>query len=806
MSKPAKHQTGAPTPKRPKVPIRAKLLAALFVPLVAVAGLSLVQVNQAQDRKSTVEEETALAGVALTPGGLSAALIVEQADAVVTVLDLRGTATLPTKDWSESTAQTDAALESLRKSVAEGGPVARKIYANTFADIEGNLKTQRAKVDEAAKTPGLGNWGVNESVYPAYSRTIETLLDANDPVVRAISGPEMRAAAETLNDANRFNFAISVVMKLTGTSLAATDPERAKVEVSGALRDFDRAKESLRSHTTGPWAQSVNMHASNPNFDEISNTVTQYLLSGELVMEELIQLNPPVADLSKAPEGTTQRVALEAATALEDMIDARVSDANAEAQQYQLIGVVVVLGATIAALAVAASILRPMRKLTEQAEEMATTGLPAAVQAVFNTPTDQDVVAPHFAPISVKSHDEVQTVASAINHVQTSAIDLAVEQATLRRNIADSFVSLGRRTQNLIGLQLELITELEESETDPTVLESLYKLDHLATRARRNAESLVVLGGTEAHRAGGTPVPLTDVVRATLSEVEAYQRVSLSNLDTAYIPGSAAADLIHLLAELVENGLSFSPPTTDVEVTGTRGPAGYMVTVTDHGVGMTADRLEQANRRLSGNESFTIAPSRYLGHYVAGRLAARLGASVSLASASGGGVVATVSVPASLLVNDEEATRAIAQAAQTPPATPAKVTRPSASANDVHTDPENADVTVDGRPPAVTSAANGNGNGKAATAPKSDPVAVPTPPVPAETTTGGLRKRVPGSHAKAVAERSPLLRSAAVNADRGSLKAETTEKENQNLATLLTAYTSGLDRGRSGSDDPGDEG
>lgn len=233
MSKPAKHQTGAPTPKRPKVPIRAKLLAALFVPLVAVAGLSLVQVNQAQDRKSTVEETT-LAGVALTPGGLSAALIVEQADAVVTVLDLRGTATLPTKDWSESTAQTDAALESLRKSVAEGGPVARKIYANTFADIEGNLKTQRAKVDEAAKTPGLGNWGVNESVYPAYSRTIETLLDANDQVVRAISNPPTGATAETLNDANRFNFAISVVMKLTGTSLAATDPEHAKVEVSGA--------------------------------------------------------------------------------------------------------------------------------------------------------------------------------------------------------------------------------------------------------------------------------------------------------------------------------------------------------------------------------------------------------------------------------------------------------------------------------------------------------------------------------------------------------------------------------------------
>ena len=802
MSKQSKNPTGAPKGKRPRVPIRAKLLGALFVPLLAVVVLSLTQVNQAQDRQQRVEEETALAGVALTPGGLTAALIVEQGDAVVTALGLRDTATFPTAGWEESKAQTDKAVKELKDSVNQAGPVARKIYSNTFASLEENLTTQRAKIDEAAKDPGIQNWGITDSIYPAYTGSIETLFKANDEVARSISDPEMRAAAETLNDANRFNFAVSVVMKVSGTSLASQDP-MAKFKVAFALADYNKAMTSLRSRTEGPWAESVGQWTANPAFDNIDNIVSTYLETGDLVMEDLIRENPAVKNVNTAEPGTTQRVAMDTSRALQKMIDQRVSEAKAEARRYQLIGAAVVLGATLAALAVAASILRPMRKLTSQAEEMANVGLPTAVQAVFDTPADQDVKVPDFDPIAVKSRDEVQTVASAINHVQASALDLAVEQATLRRNIADSFVSLGRRTQNLIGLQLELITELEESETDPAVLESLYKLDHLATRARRNAESLVVLGGTEAHRASGTPVALHDVVRATLSEVEAYQRVSLGTLDLAYVPGSAAADLIHLLAELVENGLSFSPPTTNVEVSGTRGPSGYLVTVVDHGVGMTADRLELANTRLLGKESFTVAPSRYLGHYVTGRLAARLGATVSLTAASGGGVMATVSVPSTLLVSEEEATKAIAQAVQAPPAAPAKAGR----SNEVHADPDNADVRVDGRPPAVT------GQGDAPAAPTeastestepAEPAAAQSEAAPPETTEGGLRKRVPGSHAKAVAERSPLLRSAAVNADRAPLKAETSAQETQNLASLLTAYTDGLDRGKTGTEEPAD--
>src|SRR5690606_33981875 len=142
---------------------------------------------------------------------------------------------------------------------------------------------------------------------------------------------------------------------------------------------------------------------------------------------------------------------------------------------------------------------------------------------------------------------------------QDSALDLAVEQAALRRNTADSFVHLGRRNQTLVGRQLDFITELEQSETDPLVLGNLFRLDHLATRMRRNAESLLVLAGITPPRVWRVPMQVIDVVRAALGEGENYERVDIVDVERAAVVGAAAADLAHLLAELVEDALTFSP-------------------------------------------------------------------------------------------------------------------------------------------------------------------------------------------------------------------------------------------------------
>ena len=270
---------------------------------------------------------------------------------------------------------------------------------------------------------------------------------------------------------------------------------------------------------------------------------------------------------------------------------------------------------------------------------------------MLDTPLGDDVMVPHVHPVAVPTHDEVADVANAINTVQDSALGLAVEQAVLRRNIADSFVNLGRRNQHLLGRQLDFITELEVNETDPEILSNLFKLDHLATRMRRNAESLLLLAGVEPPRKWAAPVRITDAIRAALGEVEDYPRVVDRGVEPATSLGSAAADVAHLLAELIDNALTYSPPDQAVEVRGRHRPDGYTLAIIDAGLGMPPEELERANRRLAGAESFTIAPSKYLGHYVAGNLAARHNIHVALHNSPGHGITATVTLPPILLAD-----------------------------------------------------------------------------------------------------------------------------------------------------------
>jgi signal transduction histidine kinase len=318
------------------------------------------------------------------------------------------------------------------------------------------------------------------------------------------------------------------------------------------------------------------------------------------------------------------------------------------------LAVVALVAAFVLTWLVSRSITRPLRSLTAQAKAMAGNRLPRAVMEVLQTPLGEDVAVPQLEPVRVKTRDEVVEVAQALNTVQDTALGLAVEQAVLRRNIADSFVNLGRRNQNLLVRQLDFITSLERVETDPDVLANLFRLDHLATRMRRNAESLLVLAGVEPPRQWANPVPMTDVVRAALGEVEDYQRVAVRDIAPATVVGSTAADLAHLMAELMENALVFSPEDHLVDIRGhERADGGYVIGVIDTGSGMPPEAMATANRRLAAAESFTVAPSKYLGHYVAGNLAARHGIRVSLGTTTGSrGTTATIELPAGLLHQD----------------------------------------------------------------------------------------------------------------------------------------------------------
>ncbi|MFC9877267.1 sensor histidine kinase [Nocardia salmonicida] len=298
------------------------------------------------------------------------------------------------------------------------------------------------------------------------------------------------------------------------------------------------------------------------------------------------------------------------------------------------------------------AIVRPLARLATEADDVASTRLPEVIEA-WHSAADAhpDPPAPVRTPRGASI--EIAAVAHALDRVQTTAFDLASEQALVRRNTTESMANLARRNQNLVRRQLGLISEFEREELDPKALSNLFELDHLATRMRRNAESLLVLVGEASPRRWAEPIALTDVIRAGLSEVDDYRRVVLRRIDDIAVTGAVVSELAHILAELIENGLAFSPPDLEVEVYGRKVAGGYLLAVVDHGVGMPAEQLAEANARLRGEQDFIVASTRYLGHYVVGRLAGRLGIDVELNTSPVSGIVARLLLPPSLLADEK---------------------------------------------------------------------------------------------------------------------------------------------------------
>ncbi|MER6224705.1 nitrate- and nitrite sensing domain-containing protein [Streptomyces sp900105755] len=353
-------------------------------------------------------------------------------------------------------------------------------------------------------------------------------------------------------------------------------------------------------------------------------------------------------------------------------VENRASALEGTAQRDLLLFLLLALG-TVAALGALAldcvrSVSAPLAELAQQAREVAGERLPKAVAAVQDGSYGEHPEPPAPLAVSGRAGAEVKEVAEAFDRVQRAAYDLATEQAVLRRNATDSLVSLGRRNQNLVRRQISFINRLEHEDADPATLANLFELDHLATRMRRNAESLLVLAGETSPRPWSTPLSITDVLRASLAEVEEYRRVTLRRVEPAHLTGAVVAEIAHLLAELIENALSFSPPDSDVEIEGRRTSAGYLVAIVDHGLGMDAQAIAEANVRLSGTASFMAEPTRFLGHFVVGALARKCGIEVRLGEAPAAGVVARVLVPDSLLTEAAAAPKPQAAAAAAVPA------------------------------------------------------------------------------------------------------------------------------------------
>ncbi|MGW5266969.1 sensor histidine kinase [Microbispora sp. NPDC004025] len=324
------------------------------------------------------------------------------------------------------------------------------------------------------------------------------------------------------------------------------------------------------------------------------------------------------------------------------------SDRNVAVLSISMVVVVLLLVLLITAV-MARSLVRPLRRLRSEALEVAGHRLPTLVQRLRESEGGAAGQA-EVQPIGVVSADEIGEVARAFDEVHREAIRLAGDEARLRSNVNAMFVNLSRRTQTLVERQITLIDGLEQGEQDEQRLGDLFKLDHLATRMRRNSENLLVLAGQEPARRWSRPVEITDVIRASLSEVEGYERVVLNFPGDVSIVGQAVNDVIHLLAELVENALSFSPRDTRVVVSGNRiDGGGVMVSITDSGIGMTPEEIGQANWRLANPPVVDVSVSRRMGLFVVGRLALRNGIRVQLRPHDGGGLTAMVLLPESII-------------------------------------------------------------------------------------------------------------------------------------------------------------
>ncbi|MQY40657.1 hypothetical protein SRB17_86900 [Streptomyces sp. RB17] len=356
---------------------------------------------------------------------------------------------------------------------------------------------------------------------------------------------------------------------------------------------------------------------------------------------------------------------------------------NAELGLVAYVGAATLIAVLVAGLAAFASrsLTRPLHTLAEAAHDVATHRLPATVARIQQSPPDDpELLPPESAPDDPDKRllggaAEIAAVANSLHEVERTAVHLAAQQAGLRRNTTESFANLGRRNQNLVRRQLGLITRLERQELDPDALGELFELDHLATRMRRNAESLLVLAGQNPPRPTAAPVGALEVVQSAVAEVEQYRRVMIATVDPVRVRGHAVADVAHLLAELIENGLNFSPPTEPVQVHGWYDAEDdtYSFAVVDHGVGMSEADKQRANARFcdSGEEALLATPTRFLGHLVVGRLAQRLGegTQVHLFDTTGGGLSALLALPGRLLAPAED-----------PSSTPPPPAKPAVSA------------------------------------------------------------------------------------------------------------------------------
>jgi signal transduction histidine kinase len=461
---------------------------------------------------------------------------------------------------------------------------------------------------------------------------------------------------------------------LIETILAREDIDQQDALLAGALASgtltvqervgFEQAagREQDDEHLYTNTLSSPEIAAFNNVFNSYANGAAATLDKKRLTIQQGVEAGYPLAALEAQGLSSTTWQAINAnvaaanfqggAAAADASLNQDQGIANSAERTVIITGVFGLLGlilSLILTIVLARSINRRLTTLRRQALLLAQEHLPAVVSRLRRGESvDVDAEA---APLRVGS-DEIGQVGQAFDAVRQTAIASAVEEARLRKGVNDVFRNLARRNQSLLQRQLTSLDQMERKATDPEVLDDLFKLDHLTTRMRRHAEGLIILSGAPPGRGWSAPVRLIDVMRGAVSEVEDYARVQVATQSRAALSGSAVTDVIHLLAELIENATSLSPPYTQVRVTGEAVMNGFAIEIEDRGLGLTPERLAELNHRLANPPDVNPANTEQLGLFVVAQLARRHGIQVTLRASPYGGTTAVALIPRQLIVDD----------------------------------------------------------------------------------------------------------------------------------------------------------
>ncbi|MFH0174134.1 ATP-binding protein [Streptomyces cacaoi] len=448
----------------------------------------------------------------------------------------------------------------------------------------------------------------------------------------------------------------------TGVFSARTGDSNALIEFTGAVGSYE-----LFTYQAERFERFAN-ETQNEEFGGIEHNASQASIGqhyAELAVDPSALQAESKAEIRTAfraaiasyPDYSAQaRNRLKITASLIDQIADRADDTASSAQWRA--GLLLSLALLSFALWIAFSILvrrsvvRPVLALTGAAQEVAD----VAGRELARVADDdaEESGPPRLRELPVTADDEIGELAEAFNNVQTTAAALLERQVLSRRNVAEMFGNVGRRVSNLTTRQLALIDAVERGETDPALLERLYSIDHIAVRLRRNADSLMLLAGIRETVLDAGPTELTNVVRAALGQIEGFQRVQLRAATEAMVEPDIIGDLTLMIAELLENAVSFSPEGSPVEVVVGSDTDGASITVADHGLGMSAERLAEENSRLVRRERLDVVPTKVLGLFVVGALARRWDVDVTLSRTPGGGVTAEVLIPSTLLLTMSE--------------------------------------------------------------------------------------------------------------------------------------------------------